>query len=321
MNSSNNNNNNNNKNNRFSKILLLTQLFKQRKWILSIILFTVFSFIMNRRAIIKRVYKLSFLPNALKLFIEQNLLSFQDYDSSSSPRCSSLVTPGATNSPLSFSPPLLGEQKNNASLFISKEDLLNNNNNNNSNNNNNDIIVVPRVPLNQLFKKKICISTIGTIFEKKINYDQITDKKVSEFIFKESEKDILVKLAKEADLYLITMVENEQEEKQVDQLLSEFGIYNSGLNKNKSLFCSTSQGKGHISRHLEVILHIDDDISVLQMLKPFVKYLVLIGSITTTTSTTSSSTTTTPTTTRNSESDKQRISSTLSISNYFYYSA
>jgi len=316
-----NNNNNNNRNNfsQVQKAQILAQLFKHRKWVLSFLVFSILSFIINRKAIFKRIYKLSFLPDSIKLFIERNLLSFEDYDYNDNSggylTRSSLTTPGGSNSP-STSPPLFHERNTPPS-----------NNNNNNNGGVNDIIV-PRISLDQLFKKKICISTIGTIFQKKINYDQITDKKVCEFKFIESEKDILVRLASEADLYLITQTENEDEEKQVDNLLKSFGIYDAGLNRNKSLFCSTSQGKGHISRHLEVLLHIDDDITVLQMLKPFVKYLVLIGLITTTTNTASATMTNSANTSKNNtnsstaaaDSDKQRITSTLSISNYFYYS-
>ncbi|KAK5578063.1 hypothetical protein RB653_003015 [Dictyostelium firmibasis] len=275
----------NNKDITFKKFKFLLNIIQKRKKLALFLFLSILSIFLKRKLLLKTICQLSFLPNFIKLFIQQKLLSSTNSNNSN-------VSPTTTTTPNS----------NN-----SNEDILNNNNifsfRYNSNNgedssdesNNNKKKQPKKVTLNQLQRKKVCVSTIGTIFKKNVYYEHIADRRVCEFKFMESERNILLKLAKETDLYLITQTEDLQEEDQVARLLKQYGIIDAGLNPHKSLYCSTSQGKGHMSRHLETVLHIDgSDIEVLTMLKPFVKNLVFINSnsnlkTTTTTTTTSSS--------------------------------
>ncbi|EFA85040.1 splicing factor [Heterostelium album PN500] len=181
----------------------------------------------------------------------------------------------------------------------------------------------PRIQFNQLHKKKVTLSTIDTVY-----YEHITDRKVCNFTLIESERDTLLRLASTADLYLLTQITDDNEEEMVINLLKSYGIFEAGLNPHKVLFCSTTQGRAHIARHLESILHIDDDLTALTMLKPHVQFLTFIFDInaetttTTTTTTTTSSNTTilSTTTTSNSiiqEQDQNRITTCKTLHDYF----
>ncbi|GAM21489.1 hypothetical protein SAMD00019534_046640 [Acytostelium subglobosum LB1] len=148
----------------------------------------------------------------------------------------------------------------------------------------------PRVALNSLQRKRVTLSTVDTVY-----YEHISDRKVSNYKLIESERDTLLRLAAAADLYLITQVDEDKEEEQVASLLKSTGVFEAGLNPHKLIFCSTAQGRGHISRHLEAYLHIDDDKTVLSSLKPYVQHLLHVFDINADTSTTTTTTTTTTT--------------------------
>eukprot|EP01132_Coremiostelium_polycephalum_P003738 gene3738-4657_t len=94
-------------------------------------------------------------------------------------------------------------------------------------------------------------------FTTQIYYEHFTDRRICKYSFIESERDDLIRIAKESDLYIITQIEDETEEDQVNNLLKQYGIFDAGLNPFKVLFCATTQGRGHMSRQLESTLHID----------------------------------------------------------------
>jgi len=87
----------------------------------------------------------------------------------------------------------------------------------------------------------------------------------------------LLKILPVNDVYLITKVETDEQEKAIMKLLEETGVLWAGLNPTKILFCSTDEGRAHIARQLGVHLHIDDDFQVLKMLRPFVPQLLNVA--------------------------------------------
>ncbi|EGG23808.1 splicing factor [Cavenderia fasciculata] len=184
--------------------------------------------------------------------------------------------------------------------------------------------IVQKIPFNQIKSKKISISTINVIIEKTVHYESPSDRRICSYKFMESEKQALIKLTSQCDIYLMTMIEDDSEEDKIKSILKDSGIFDNGLNPHKILFCSTTQGRAHMSRHLECLMHIDDDYQVLSMLKPHVQHLLHIDDGNNTTSTTSTSTANNsassvvvPTNNNQQQQGKFSISATPSLHEYF----
>ncbi|KAJ3087492.1 ATP-binding cassette sub- G member 2 [Quaeritorhiza haematococci] len=76
------------------------------------------------------------------------------------------------------------------------------------------------------------------------------------------------------DTYLIAAVSSDKEQEQILQLLKGSGLYGSGLDSRKVLFCETEEGKAHIVRHVEPHIHIETNDEIIQKLAPFVPKIV-----------------------------------------------
>jgi hypothetical protein len=69
------------------------------------------------------------------------------------------------------------------------------------------------------------------------------------------------------DIYLITKVQNDEEESQVMQLLTDQNLsinplvtFKAVVNSHKTkklLFCETDEGRAHVTRQLEAHVHVD----------------------------------------------------------------
>jgi len=124
------------------------------------------------------------------------------------------------------------------------------------------------VPIRQLKGLRVSCSTIGSIFVPNTEGQSI--EVIPEGI------SALLKILPTNDIYLITKVQSDEQERETMKILEESGILWAGLNPNKILFCSTDEGRAHMGRQLGVHLHIDNDFQVLKMLRSFVPQLVHI---------------------------------------------
>jgi len=89
--------------------------------------------------------------------------------------------------------------------------------------------------------------------------------------------EAFMQLISNNDVYLLMLVETDEQEKEVMQILESIEAFNSGLNSNKVLFCSTHEGKVHMARQLEVHLHIDTHPQVISTLRMYVPQLILVS--------------------------------------------
>eukprot|EP01117_Protostelium_nocturnum_P019179 TRINITY_DN8245_c0_g1_i1.p1 TRINITY_DN8245_c0_g1~~TRINITY_DN8245_c0_g1_i1.p1 ORF type:complete len:248 (-),score=51.14 TRINITY_DN8245_c0_g1_i1:232-975(-) len=117
---------------------------------------------------------------------------------------------------------------------------------------------------------KIVLCTSGILFQKKKNAKD-------ELVIIPTGASAIIKLLGQNDVYLLTQVDSDEEELQINRILDETGILWAGLNPSKSLFCSQSKGKVHMVRQLEAHLYADDDYEVINDLKPFVPHLLYIS--------------------------------------------
>lgn len=69
-------------------------------------------------------------------------------------------------------------------------------------------------------------------------------------------KDMWEQLANNTKLFIITQCETDDEEEQYREKLCNF-LQDTKYLQYRLLFCSTTAGRGHISRHVGSNLHID----------------------------------------------------------------
>ncbi|KAI9331761.1 hypothetical protein BDR26DRAFT_870006 [Obelidium mucronatum] len=77
-------------------------------------------------------------------------------------------------------------------------------------------------------------------------------------------------------VHLICTVISDQQKTQILELLSSNGLFSKGLDQRRVLFCATIQGRIHVVKQLGVLVHVDDDDSVLCDLVPHVKRLIRV---------------------------------------------
>ncbi|KAJ3183722.1 hypothetical protein HDU85_002151 [Gaertneriomyces sp. JEL0708] len=78
------------------------------------------------------------------------------------------------------------------------------------------------------------------------------------------------------EVYLIAVVNSDLEERQIQRLLHSSGLYASGLDPRRVLFCSTEEGKGHIVRHIEPRIHVESNDTVIRKLSPHVDKIIRV---------------------------------------------
>lgn len=87
--------------------------------------------------------------------------------------------------------------------------------------------------------------------------------------------DTVKQLASLCDVYLITVVKDDEDEDKARAALQTF--VNVGVNASKLLFCSTATGKSSMVRQLEPTMHIDTDKSILDGLQRYIARLVFVS--------------------------------------------
>ncbi|PRP87095.1 hypothetical protein PROFUN_04831 [Planoprotostelium fungivorum] len=117
---------------------------------------------------------------------------------------------------------------------------------------------------------RICVSANGVLFK---NRQSPQDN----FVEISQEIAALLRLVGQNDVYIITRVDTDEEEKKINRLLDETGVLWAGMNPNKVLFCSTEKGKVHMARQLDLQLYIDDNYEVISDLRPFVPQLLHVS--------------------------------------------
>ena len=79
------------------------------------------------------------------------------------------------------------------------------------------------------------------------------------------------------DIYIVIQVKDENEQNEIFNSISKHEIFKTGiLNINKVLFCSTAPGKGHIARHIEPYIFIDDNVETIENFSKFIPRTICI---------------------------------------------
>lgn len=90
--------------------------------------------------------------------------------------------------------------------------------------------------------------------------------------------EVLLEIAKFCDVYLMERILDDESGEKVLSALSEAGLFtNSGLIKDKVLFCSTENGRTSFVRQLEPDWHIDTSPEIVHQLARFIKYQLHIS--------------------------------------------
>jgi len=122
-----------------------------------------------------------------------------------------------------------------------------------------------RVPL------RISCSTLGTLFQLNEHNKWVLAPTALSFFVS------LLAARRSPELFLITQVSSDQEEAYFAGLIQESGLVQHGLDPRKILFCSTSEGRRHMVRQLDPLLHIDANPTVIQELQPHISELIWIS--------------------------------------------
>ncbi|KAJ3075190.1 hypothetical protein HDU98_008916 [Podochytrium sp. JEL0797] len=75
---------------------------------------------------------------------------------------------------------------------------------------------------------------------------------------------------------LIATVSSKEQENQIMHLFDTNGLFSKGLDERRVLFCDTIQGRVHLVKHLNALVHVDDNDQVLVNLIPHVKRLIRV---------------------------------------------
>eukprot|EP00833_Pecoramyces_ruminatium_P001462 jgi/Orpsp1_1/1175494/evm.model.c7180000054090.2 len=87
----------------------------------------------------------------------------------------------------------------------------------------------------------------------------------------------LFTLSEYFDIYIVIQVNNENEQNEIYNSINKHEIFRTGiLDINKVLFCSTVPGKGHIARHIEPYIFVDDDIESIDNFSKFIPKTICI---------------------------------------------
>jgi len=87
----------------------------------------------------------------------------------------------------------------------------------------------------------------------------------------------LFALSDNFDIYIVIQVKDINEQNEIYNAISQHEIFKTGvLNINKVLFCSTAQGKGHIARHIEPYIFVDDNIEIIDNFSKFIPKSICI---------------------------------------------
>ena len=80
------------------------------------------------------------------------------------------------------------------------------------------------------------------------------------------------------DIYIVIQVKDENEQNEIFNSISKHEIFTTGiLDINKVLFCSTAPGKGHIARHIESYIFVDDDVENINNFSKFIPKIICIS--------------------------------------------
>ncbi|ORX55963.1 hypothetical protein BCR36DRAFT_174802 [Piromyces finnis] len=87
----------------------------------------------------------------------------------------------------------------------------------------------------------------------------------------------LFALSDNFDIYIVIQVKDENEQNEIYSAISRHEIFKTGvLNINKVLFCATAPGKGHIARHIEPYIFVDDNVEIIDNFSKFIPKSICI---------------------------------------------
>jgi len=119
-------------------------------------------------------------------------------------------------------------------------------------------------------KRSLSISTVGVLLDFHGGAPQMIA----------AAAEALASLAEQADIYLITQLEQDTDaqEAAVLAVFEAAGIFGPGrCDRRKVLFCATEDGKGAMCRQLAPNAHVDTSSKVLGYLAPHVPQVVMVG--------------------------------------------
>ncbi|ORY72826.1 hypothetical protein LY90DRAFT_666934 [Neocallimastix californiae] len=94
----------------------------------------------------------------------------------------------------------------------------------------------------------------------------------------ENQISTLFVLSDNFDIYIVIQVKDENEQNEIFNSISKHEIFTTGiLDINKVLFCSTAPGKGHIARHIESYIFVDDDVENINNFSKFIPKIICIS--------------------------------------------
>lgn len=116
----------------------------------------------------------------------------------------------------------------------------------------------------------------GSIFESHVASETFQATKLP-VVVRRAAVPYLKRIAAMCDLYLVVHILNDESEIAVKEALRSAGIYESGMDERKTLFCETLDGRISIVRQLDPHLHIDPNPEIVSSLRRFVKFVALIA--------------------------------------------
>lgn len=127
-------------------------------------------------------------------------------------------------------------------------------------------------------RQSVCVTIDfnGGMFETTNSSEATMNHPSNDLQFQDSLLPILIGLAQHTSLHIICVEANKERQSSIESALSRCGLFTLGLKPHRLLFCTTVKGKQAIIRHIEPNLVLDDDKSMLQLLKPFIDQVVHI---------------------------------------------
>ncbi|KAG1051202.1 hypothetical protein G6F46_006601 [Rhizopus delemar] len=108
---------------------------------------------------------------------------------------------------------------------------------------------------------------------------------ISMYAFHENVLQLIIRLTYAYDIYIIIHINSVKERDRIQFLLenTQGGLFTGGyMDQRKIIYCSEEEGKVHIIRHIEPVIHIeggweeDDGEKIVKRLQPFIKKIVWI---------------------------------------------
>ncbi|ORX90522.1 hypothetical protein K493DRAFT_287935 [Basidiobolus meristosporus CBS 931.73] len=109
------------------------------------------------------------------------------------------------------------------------------------------------------------------------------DPKSPNYAFLEGTVPMLRTLSRLYDLYLLMQMSSPEERQQIIHLFTSAGLFRASkpgredwIDRSRLVFCQSPEGKEYIARNLCSFVHIDDDLTTIRNLTPFVKRFIWV---------------------------------------------